>query len=258
LLKDGLIDREVEENMKIRNKVLRALGLILFFAGSLLGTIAFGGLSWASLESHFYFGYGAKGETSLHLTCPRLLTYADKAPQITAEIKNTTDFSYDPQFQTDISNVLLVRTIRGDVPLSPQQTVLFHWGLTDQDVVFGHLILTHVFQYRSAQLLSAEAYCGIVFLGLAGLTGDTVLVLILLGTVLGMGCGMALWIFNRRSLEGISRELRMGMLFLAGVVGLGMIVGWFGLWIPGALLLAISIILILVLVTRYVISPGQI
>jgi hypothetical protein len=67
-----------------------------------------------------------------------------------------------------------------------------------------------------------------------------------------------LWILNRQSLEVASRELRVGMLVLAGVIGVGMIVGWFGLWIPGVILLAISIILMLVLVTRYIISPGQI
>ncbi len=251
------INMELRSKMKPRYNLPRALGLLLFFAGALLGMVLFASLVWADLESVFYFGYGVKGDQKLALSCPLITTAADRSPEATAFIKNTSDRSIQPFVQADISNVLAVRSDRTRVPVNAHQTVPVHWPLTSEDIVFGNMILVHVYQFSAYPMPSADGNCGSLYLGLHNLNGFQVLIVALAATLLGIVGGIALWAFNSRPLEGGTREQLFGMIALAVVVGVGLLVGWFGAWIPGVLLAALAVILMWILLGRYVLAPGQ-
>jgi hypothetical protein len=242
--------------MKPRNKPLRTLGLSLFFAGALLGMALFGSSVWADLESAFYFGYGIKGNNAVKLSCPQILTAADRM-SFGAKIQNTTDRPLEPSVQVDISNILAVRSDRSTVPVPAHQTVPASWPLSTEDVVFGHLILVQVYQYQVYILPSADANCGILFLNLTGLTGMQVFILALLGTLLGIGGGLALWAANSRPLEGAIRQQMLGMFFLSGIVAAGMVLTLIGWWGPGLLVFVLAAFMVIILLARYVLSPGQ-
>jgi len=242
--------------MKPRNKPVRALGLTLFFAGALLGMALFGSSVWADLESSFYFGYGIKGNRTVKLSCPQIMTVAD-SKSFTAYIQNTTDRLVEPSIQTDISNILAVRSERTTVSVAAYQTAPVNWPLTTDDVVFGHLILVHVYQFQVYVLPSADANCGIVFLYLTGVTGMQVFILALLGTLLGIAGGLALWASNSRPLEGHTRQQMLGMIFLSGIVAVGMLLSWIGWWVPGVLVFVLAALMVVILLARYVLNPGQ-
>ena len=242
--------------MKPRNKPLRALGLILFFAGILLGMGLFGSSVWADLESNFYFGYGVKGNKTVNLSCPPMLTVSD-SKSFTAYIHNTTDRLVEPSIQTDISNILAVRSDRTKISVAANQTVPVSWQLTTDDVVFGHLILVHVYQFQAFVLPSADANCGILFLNLTGVTGMQVFILALLGTLLGIAGGLTLWASNSRPQEGHIRQQMLGMVFLSVIVAVGMLLSWIGWWGPGVLVFALASLMVIILLARYFLEPGQ-
>jgi len=242
--------------MKPRNKPIRALGLILFFVGALLGMALFGSSVWADLESTFYFGFGIKGNKTVNLSCPPIMTAAD-SKSFTAYIQNTTDRLLEPSIQTDISNILAVRSDRTKITVAAYQTVPVSWQLTTDDVVFGHLILVHIYQFQVFLLPSADANCGIVFLNLTGVTGMQVFILALLGTLLGIAGGLTLWVSNSRPLEGHVRQQMLGMVFLSVIVAVGMLLSWIGWWGPGVLVFALASFMVIILLGRYVLAPGQ-
>jgi hypothetical protein len=242
--------------MKPRNNSLRALGIILFFAGTLLGMALFGVSIWADLESSFYFGYGIKGNRTVNLSCPLIATAADDK-SVTAYIQNTTDRPLEPSILVDVSNILAVRSERTKAAVPARQTVPVRWQLTSEDVVFGHLILVHVYQFQASVLPSADANCGILYLNLSNLSGRQVFTLALLGTMLGIIAGLALWARNSGPLEGQTHQQQLGMLFLSGIVAVGLILSWIGWWVPGLLAFVLAFLMVIILLARYVLAPGQ-
>ena len=237
--------------MKPNNGTLRAVGLILFVTGVLLGMALFGVSTWADFESTFYFGYGVTGVKSLHLSCPPILT-STESKSVTAYIRNTTDRQLEPSIQTDISNILAVRSDRTPITVPAHQTVPFRWALTNEDVVFGHLILVHIYQFQSFINPSADATCGILYLNLSGVTGMQIFLLALAGTLLGIVGGLVLWARNSEPLEGRTRRQMRGMIFLAAIVGLGLVFGWAGWWGAGILAFVVAALLLVILL-----APGQ-
>jgi hypothetical protein len=242
--------------MKPQNKPLRVLGLILFFIGVFLGMILFGGSIWADFESTFYFGYGVKGNNAIDLSCPLIMTSADRK-SVTATISNTTDRLVEPSIQMDVSNILAVRSERTSIAVASHQSVPVHWQLTKEDVVFGHLILIHVYQFQAYVLPSADANCGIMFLFLDNMTGMQVFILLLLGSLLGISGGLGLWGIYSRPLEGHNRQQFIGMVFLSIIIAVGMILSWIGWWGPGVLVFFLTSLMVIVLMARYVLAPGQ-
>ena len=237
--------------MKPNNRTLRAVGLTLFVVGVLLGMVLFGFSIWADFESTFYFGYGVVGSKTIHLSCPQIVTNADNK-SFTAYIRNTTDRELEISIQTDISNILAVRTDRTKITIPAHQTAPFLWPLSTEDVVFGHLILVHIYQFQSFILPSADANCGILYLNLGGVTGMLVFLLVLIGTVLGIAGGFVLWARNSQPLEGPTRRQMLGMIFLAAVVGLGLVFSWVGWWGAGILAFVLAGLLLVILL-----APGQ-
>jgi hypothetical protein len=240
----------VENKMNLRKRLLRTIGGIFFYAGIILGILLFGSSVWADLESNYYFGHEVKGQQTANLTCSPILTVAD-SKSITVLIHNTSDKLVTPSIQADISNNLAIRSERTNTSVSAHQTVPVTWQLKNDDVVFGHLILVHIFQYPVYTLPSADAYCGIIFLNLATVTGMELYILVLLGTLLGIISGLMLWVWNSRPIEGQIRQQLGGMILLTILVVIGLLFSWIGWWGPGVIILVLSFLMVFVLLLHY-------
>ena len=104
----------------------RTLGLILFFAGVLLGLCLAGGLTWANLEADFYFGFGIEGETSLKMACPLVMTTAETG-QVTITLLNPSGRQVEPLVQVDISGPIIGSTSREHIQIAAGTSQSASW-----------------------------------------------------------------------------------------------------------------------------------
>jgi hypothetical protein len=242
----------VAEKMKPQNKILGGLGLVLFFAGVLFGMVFFTSLTWANLEASFYFGFNGGADTKLRLTCPHIMTPQDNG-SVTATITNKVEKIIKPILQADFSGPML-RSIRTQPSIDPGKTQEIKWAISAQDVDYGHLIMVQVYQYSSYKTSTATATCGTLFLNLPALTGMEIYILALVLSLLGIAIGFALWLISNRPITGRSLQHLWGMILLAVVVLLGILFGSLGLWIFGTFALALSLLMLISLVSRWLMS----
>ena len=227
--------------MKPRNEFLIGLGWTLFLIGSLLGILYFAGLVWPSLEAHFYFGYTGGAETTLKLSCPRLITPQDQAV-VTASIPNKTDKAIAPDLETQISGPI-PQDLHGQATIESGQTARITWAVNADDLAFGHLILAQVYQFATYKTPSAMANCGSLFLSVPGLTGLQVYIL---AFVVSMGlliAGLVLWRVGSGELTGLGQERFSGMLVLGGIILVGIFLGTIAQWILGTFALVLATLL---------------
>jgi hypothetical protein len=236
--------------MRPSTTFLRTLGLILFFAGILLGLCLAGGLTWANLEADFYFGFGVKGDTTLDLACPLIMTPAETG-RATITIPNPSDRLVEPLVQVDISGPI-GRRVREHVSIDAGTSQTASWEVGNQDVAFGHLILVKVYEFAALSLPSADDTCGILVVNLLGLSGEGIFLLTLAVSVALAALGLLLWAASYRARKVPVPSETGGMLLLAGIVGVGILVGSLGWWLPGLLAVAASVLLTAILIARQV------
>jgi hypothetical protein len=237
--------------MKKNNVTLRTIGFFIYLIGALAGMFLFAALTWANLESSFYFGYGTQqADRSLRLVCPRLLTPADNA-SYTAYIKNDAGQAAAPYVHMYVSDHLAARSDSTQLQMADGETGTVSGALSPEDVVFGHLVMVQVFQLRTAGLPSAESHCGILFVNFPWANGLTTLIGYLAICLLAIVCGYALWADNSRPLERQARKRMASLIILAVAVALGITIGLLGWWVPGLLLFAASVLLLVVMLANY-------
>ena len=234
--------------MKSQNKILSAVGWVLFFAGILLGIIFFSGLTWANLEANFYFGYNGGADSKLRLSCPHILTPQDSG-SVTATVANRTDKVIQPALEAQLSGPIL-QTTRNVPSIEPGQTQLVTWPVTSDNVAYGHLVMAQVYQFASYKTGTAMADCGALFLYVPRLTGMEIYILVLVVSLVMAAAGFVLWLIGNRALLEKSLERMWGMLILAAVVLLGILFGSLGQWIFGMFAFFLSILLFVIQVTR--------
>ncbi|HTX91921.1 MAG TPA: hypothetical protein VMC09_11975 [Anaerolineales bacterium] len=234
--------------MKPRNKFLMTLGSVLFYAGVILGMLLFAGLSWAGLESSFYFGYNGGAQTTLHLTCPRILT-THETGNVVATITNRTKSTVSPLYETQISG-LLIRNLRTQQPIAPGQTVRLSWEVSGADVDYGSLVMAEVYQNPAYQIPTGMATCGTLYLNWPGLSGEGIFLAALAGSLLGLVAGFLLWFLSARPLVERSIEQFRGMTFVGVVVLFGLAFASFGHWGLGIFALVLCLLTLLVLLGR--------
>jgi len=234
--------------MKSQNKILSAVGWVLFFAGILLGIILFAGLTWANLEANFYFGYNGGADTKLRITCPHILTPRDSGI-VTATVTNRTDKVIKPALEAQLSGPIL-QTARTVPSIEPGQTRLVTWPVTPDNVAFGHLVMAQVYQFASYKTGTAMADCGALFLYTPRLTGMEIYIFVLVVSLVMAATGFVLWLLGNRSLPEKSIERMWGMVLLAAVVLLGILFGSLGQWILGMFAFFLSVLVFVIQVTR--------
>lgn len=233
--------------MQSTQKLFRTLGIILFCAGVLAGMVMFILMNWAYFEASFYFGYGAPADKTLtNLRCPLVMTTSDTG-EVTMSVTNTTKMDLSIQVQTELSYYGAATLVNTAYPVSAGETRSLSWPVTSDNLVFGHLVMAHVYQFSAYTLPSRTNTCGTVMVALPGVTGMEVFISMLVFSLGGLAAGWGLWLAGNRPLqrEGIIATRAMTFFTIIVVLGLlGGILGWWGLGLicaAGGVLLTISV-----------------
>jgi hypothetical protein len=237
--------------MQEKKKILRTLGITLFIAGILVGTVMFIFMNWAYLEAYFYFGYTAPANKPLTtLRCPLLMTTSDTG-EVTIQLTNNTKLDLAPAISTEISSFDMVRSEENNYPLASGETRKLSWAVTSNDMAFGHLVMARVFVFGAYTLPSRSGTCGTVMVNLPGLSGMALFLLALIFILVCMTAGWILWLGGSRPIQIQEQNAIRAMLFLTIAVLLGLIAGIAGWWVVGIFCTVACLLLILVVVVYY-------
>ena len=237
--------------MEKRQKSLRVASLIIYIAGIILGMTIAGGIVWSDLEASL-FDSSIKAKSSLSLRCPVVIT-THESGVVTAILKNPTEREKNFYIRAHISEgfVSLKREIDQQIPVAPGEKGEASWGIYPEDAAYNRIILFRAFVNASYPLPTQGNFCGVLVVDIPLVTGAQLFILILgiyLACLVG---GMAIWKKANRPMNKNVQSITNAMIAL-GVIIFGTIAaGYFGQWILGVLLFAVSILLIGIIVGRY-------
>jgi len=228
--------------MDSRKRTLRILGLLLFAIGILLGMALAGVMAWADLEAQFYGFENLTQKRLGSLRCPPILTTAETG-EIAATVANPVEKTLQLMVHAAVSGPGPLREEKALVSLAPLEKRQLTWTVTSDDVDLGFFIFAKVYTYPAYQSPMREAACGILMLRLPLLSGTQVLLLTLAISLLCIVAGLWLWRADK-PLVKYADALTTAMLFLSGTVLLAIVVSSQGWWLPGLLLLVLSLLTI--------------
>jgi hypothetical protein len=228
--------------MSDTKRVLRNLGMLLFAAGVLFGTIFYGAVLWSDFEASFFDASIRTSESIPQLSCPILITSRDTS-RITATLENTLDRPITPRVRTHITDgsYILMREEESAPQIQPGEQAQLEWPIRVDDAAWDRFVIARVFVFPTYPIPAMSGYCGVVALDLSALSGSQVVTLTLLGSLLLMSAGMALWVAGNRQ-QVANTEITAGMGLLAGVTIAGVVTSIIGWWLLAGILLLITIL----------------
>jgi hypothetical protein len=237
--------------MNNKKKLLRTLGIIFFTIGIVAGMVMFVFMNWANFEAFFYFGYNIRADKALStIRCPLLMTSSETAA-LTIRLTNNTELDLAIPILTEISNSDVARSEKTDYPIAKGETRKLSWRVTSGDIVFGNLILAHVYVNQKFTLPSRANTCGTVVVNLPGLTGLQ-LFFILLAFITGcLVAGWWFWLSGSRSLQTEGLIATRAMSVFTIIVVIGLLAGCIGWWLVGLICCVASLLMILVVSVYY-------
>jgi hypothetical protein len=230
--------------MNSKNKIVRALGVLIFSVGVLLGTALFGAIVWADFEASM-FDLNMRGAAPLKtLACPVMMTAAE-AGTVRATFTNPFERPVEFIIRAHVSDgyVTLMREINSNLSLAPGETKPLEWSVAADDAAYGRLILVRVRLAAKYPLPSRHGSCGILVVDLPYFTGNLIFAFALAASLLSMIVGAGLWVGANRPLRGLGQDVTWAMGALAGCVVTGTVFGLLGWWIVGAIILVITVLL---------------
>jgi hypothetical protein len=237
--------------MNIRSRPVRILSTVLYLAGLVIGVTFLGLFVWANIEATL-FDPALTGDEALRtLQCPMIIT-EDEVASIRVTINNPLDREIERIVRMHISEgmITMKRQENQRVSLSPGETMTLEWTAYPEDAAFDRLILVRGYIFRTAPLPARSGSCGIVVVNVPGMTGNQISVLAAVGGFLFMGIGSFLWVrSNQIGRQGKERHLAQGMVWLFGLITIGIILAFFSLWQLAFLFLFITVVLMLGLIT---------
>jgi len=234
--------------------LLKILSVLIFAIGILSGMALTAGTATASLESDFYFGPGYPSDESLKtLKCPVLMT-SQEIGVISVSLLNTTDKTIEPMIQLEISNPGMFENPREKYPIESGASRKIQWEVTSENAVFGRLILIRAYQFPTYRTPSRSGTCGILMLDLFGLSGNQILTLVFLISVVSMVAGLGMWLLLNRPLRGKPWKASRAMLAVALSVLVGMVVGYYSIWLLGILALVVALLMSAEVIKQFVLA----
>lgn len=224
----------------------RTLGVLLFIFG-ILSTGSLGALAvWGDFEASL-FDVAIHAESGLDaLSCPVFIT-RHEVGEISASFRNTGVRPVDRPIRARMTEgfVTLIREENVRLPLQPGETQSHTWTVTAEDAAYGGLlILARVSALRQSPMPSQSGSCGIIVLNVPWLTGGLLTFGWLSGgllTLLGGG-----WIWQRSAAPSTSKQrpATVAAAAIAAVVLAILVCGLSGLWLPGIMLLALLVLMV--------------
>jgi hypothetical protein len=236
--------------MNNRSASKRIFGILTLFVGSLLALALTAGLTWASLEAEFYGFQHFTYDRFDGLSCPLVMT-PHETGIIVMDVKNPAAVEIEPILRIDTSTPEVADTKQTQVKIQPGQTWRFEQTISAGNIDLGNFIFAKAYRYASYPTRDAETTCGILVLDVPFLTGGQIFA-IWLALSLGLTClGLWLWLAGLQGndndgMSGSSRDMAGNAArALVVVVMVGLFFGIKGLWLPGILIIAVAILLML-------------
>ena len=230
--------------MEKHNERTRLLSTLLFAAGLLLAAALAIVAFWPDMEASLFDSSLTAEESIDRLSCPLLIT-EDETAAIKATFGNPFDRSVSFLVRTRISQggVTLMREFSEVVELEAGASRQLQWEVTADDAAFGRMVLARVYAFRRNPMPSRDAYCGIMVLGVTGLSGDAIAGMALVASLLAIGVGGAYWLHLERPLSGRRRDVARAIGAMAALVLVALLLSLLGLWGAG-LAIFVGIILL--------------
>ncbi|HBY08395.1 MAG TPA: hypothetical protein DEH22_11610 [Chloroflexi bacterium] len=240
--------------MRTYKKSFAILGGIIFFLGIILAFGLAGIMVWGDLEGSL-FTTGIRSDSSLSsLNCPVIIT-ENETSTISVVLKNPADKALERKMLANITEgyASLVREIHTDltIPAGGKQKV--EWKIKPEDAAFGQrVILFRVYVHPHASHPSLGANCGVVKLGVQGLTGKQIFVASTLLSLSFLAIGAVL--IQKSHLPVRSRVCSTAncLYTLAGILIVAGIMSYFGLWALGLVALVVAVLLGGVFIARQI------
>ncbi len=234
--------------------VLKILSVLIFAIGVLIGIALTAGTVVASIESDFYFGPGYPSDEGLKtLKCPVVMT-SQEVGVISVSLVNTTDKTIEPMIQVEISNPGMFENPREKYPIESGATRRIQWEVTSENAVFGRLILIRAYQFPTYRTPSRSGTCGILMVDLFGLRGNQILTLVFATSLVCIGLGLGMWLLLNRPLRGKPWMASRAMLAVALSVMLGMVVGYYSIWLLGIIALVVALLMSAEVIKQFVLA----
>jgi hypothetical protein len=228
-------------------------GLLSYGIGVALGFFLIFVATWADLEASAYEFPRLANAGLGGFRCPVLMT-PDETNSIFLDISNPTEGQISPSVKTLISTRLLPEEFLDGIQLAPGESKRLEWTVDAENIDLGSFIFAKVLLYSAYPLPTQEATCGILILNIPG-TGRMIVPVLMALSLISMGWG--LYRLSRFSPSHEHPVKHTGsLMFLAILIGLGLLLSFIGGWIFSLMLLVIMLLLIIVRVSSLLVDKA--
>lgn len=243
--------------MDNRRKFRRALGILIFTTGFVLGLLSNGLAIWGDLEGTGFWGnYEAASfdnnqeiDSRLHnLNCPIVMT-TEETVEVTTIVSNKLNEPTKGIIQVDISDPHVftrIKSDRQDIRLQAGERKDFSWTVTPQDRLYNRLVLVRVYLWQEFSYGVARTdHCGILVIDSPGLSNNLLVGLAIGTSLLAMAGGFLLWFSASQPLSRKAKHFMFGLIWLGGSVLLGMLANLAGAFVVAIGLLVLTLVSLL-------------
>ncbi|MBN2547577.1 MAG: hypothetical protein JXB15_00345 [Anaerolineales bacterium] len=231
------------------------VAILIFSFGVFLGIVFFGFAAWGDLEASLFAPSIKPGAPLETMHCPVAIT-AHEIAVIRATVENTTDRTIDANMRSFMSQGLVTLIKQEDTRfvLAPGENKTLIWEASPEDAVYGLFIFARLYLYAIYPQPSLGSSCGILVVNVPFLSGNQLVTLVVALSLLCMLAGLGFWYQLNRPLKGNIRFMTQSMLALTIFLVAGMLTTIPGWWLPGLILLAITVLLIVTILANIILS----
>jgi hypothetical protein len=183
--------------------------------------------------------------------CPIAIA-PDEQAFVRARFRNDSDSVQSFRVQVRISEgfVSLMRQDAEQVRLEPGERKELRWSIDASDAAYRRLILARAIVYRTAGRPARERSCGVLVLGIPGVSGRLAYATGLAIGILATAVGALWWWRARRPVPGGDRRIARIAGTLAAVVAGSLAAGVTGSWLVSHLLLVLAFLVLVALLAQ--------
>ncbi|MFN2114321.1 MAG: hypothetical protein ACK2T6_01310 [Anaerolineae bacterium] len=215
-------------------------GPALFFAGlALLAVLAFVS-AWPDMEaSVFDAGTSLAADEALRsMDCPVMIA-ADETSSVAASFANRSDRPESFLVRSRVTRgfITLVKEDTQQVHLEPGEERTLSWPIEADNAAYRRLVMARVLATRSAVHNAREGSCGVLVIGVTGISGQALFAVLLLAALALVAAGATDWWWRRRPLLPTEQDTVRRVGALAALVAASLVLGLLGWWLPSHLAL---------------------
>ncbi len=237
---------------------IRVTANLLFLLGALLAILVALASAWGDYEGLSYFATGAVYAPFPSLRCPIALSRSEKG-EVAAVFENPGEKTIEPYYEVEVSGLIANRRLRGHVAVEPHASREVMWTVDSQDVDLRYFILIKFDVLGMAGYPPREATCGILMLPSGPLSGEFVVLLGSVGSMLLMLAGLILPVVgleggDARRFDRAASTATRRMLQVLGICSAAAMLAGFNGWWAAALMLCTVCVLLLAVSLRYAVD----